>query len=173
MAFIRTKKIKGKKYAYIVENKWCKQKVKQKVKKYLGRVYTFKRTETESDFERFVSKDIAKYTEERDAKNIILDLVRWELCNHGFKDNEGLIVKDGCVADLKKIKIRNNSGACIALELNEGLLNEYKLKQFLKFDFGTELSEHDAAYLLAKEFVENGIKVPHDVFVAVFEKLFK
>ena len=36
MAFIRTKKIKGKRYAYIVENKWKKKKVKQRVLKHIG-----------------------------------------------------------------------------------------------------------------------------------------
>ncbi|GAF71398.1 unnamed protein product, partial [marine sediment metagenome] len=40
MSFIRTKKIKGTEYAYIVENKWRKRrknKVKQIMSKYLGR----------------------------------------------------------------------------------------------------------------------------------------
>jgi hypothetical protein len=38
IAYIRTKKIKGKKYAYLVESKWDKEKKtsKQKVLEYLG-----------------------------------------------------------------------------------------------------------------------------------------
>ena len=38
MAYIRSKKIKGKIYYYIVEGKLVKGKVKQKVLKYLGNV---------------------------------------------------------------------------------------------------------------------------------------
>ena len=52
MSFIRTKKIDGKEYAYLVENKWYKHSFKgkgrgprQKVSKYLGRVYNFNKTE--------------------------------------------------------------------------------------------------------------------------------
>lgn len=38
MAYIRSKKRKGKKYYYIVEGKLIKGKVKQKVIKYLGNI---------------------------------------------------------------------------------------------------------------------------------------
>ena len=171
MAFIRTKKIKGKKYAYIVENKWKKKKVKQRVKKYLGRVYSFERSD-DGRFEEFVSQDLAGYMKSRDAKTIILDLIRWELHNHGFKDSNGLLVNSECSVDMKKLRIRNQKGSSVALEFNEGLLNEYKLKRFLKFNFGSELSEEEAAYKLAKEFVENGLDVPHEVFIGVFQKIF-
>ena len=170
MAFIRTKKIKGKRYAYIVENKWKKGKVKQRSKKYLGRVFSFERTE--SDFREFISEDFAKYLEARDAKSIVLDLVRWELYNHGFRDESGVLVNEECLVDVKKLRIRNKRGSIVALEFNEGLLGEYKLKRFLKFNFG-EVTEKEAGYKLAKEFVENGLAVPHEVFVGVFEKLFK
>ena len=34
--FVRAKTIKGKKYGYLVQNVWKKNKVSQKVKKYLG-----------------------------------------------------------------------------------------------------------------------------------------
>jgi hypothetical protein len=36
--FIRAKSVKGKKYAYLVENIWKKGKVKQVVKKYIGKI---------------------------------------------------------------------------------------------------------------------------------------
>ena len=38
MAYIRSKKIKGNTYYYIVEGKLIRGKVKQKVKRYLGNV---------------------------------------------------------------------------------------------------------------------------------------
>jgi hypothetical protein len=37
--FFRIKKIKGKEYAYLVENEWKKNSSRQKVKQYIGRVY--------------------------------------------------------------------------------------------------------------------------------------
>ncbi len=59
MSFIRTKKIDGKEYAYLVENKWYKRKVKgrgkgprQKVTKYLGRVHSFDKV-NDVDFYNF------------------------------------------------------------------------------------------------------------------------
>ena len=39
MAYIRSKKVKGQTYYYIVEGKLYRGKVKQKVIKYLGNVY--------------------------------------------------------------------------------------------------------------------------------------
>lgn len=39
MAYIRSKKIKGQTYYYVVEGKLFRGKVKQKVIKYLGNVY--------------------------------------------------------------------------------------------------------------------------------------
>ena len=48
MAFLRVKNVNGQKYAYLVENKWYKRGHKgkgrgprQKVMRYLGRVYSF------------------------------------------------------------------------------------------------------------------------------------
>jgi len=41
MTFIRTKRIKGHKYAYLVRNYWTKKGSRQKSKKYLGRVVEF------------------------------------------------------------------------------------------------------------------------------------
>ena len=63
MAFIRTKKIKGYEYAYIVENTWKKRgcKVKQKTKKYLGRVYRHDKINTKDFFEFYNIENIKEY----------------------------------------------------------------------------------------------------------------
>ena len=66
MTFIRTKWIKKKgspkryEYAYIVENKWRKRgnPVKQKTKKYLGRVYRFDRVNMMDFYEHFDISDV-------------------------------------------------------------------------------------------------------------------
>ncbi|MBW2966023.1 hypothetical protein KY342_02890, partial [Candidatus Woesearchaeota archaeon] len=73
MSFIRTKKIKGAEYAYIVENRWRKRrknKVKQKTNKYLGRVYRFNRVGVMDFFEFYKIEDINKYIEEKTKYDI-------------------------------------------------------------------------------------------------------
>ena len=68
MSFIRTKKIKGAEYAYIVENKWRKRrknKVKQIMSKYLGRVFRFDRVSVLDFFEFYKIEDINKYLIEK------------------------------------------------------------------------------------------------------------
>ena len=49
--FVRAKTVKGKKYGYLVENTWKRGKVKQVVKKYLGRVVTLDEPVNESSLD--------------------------------------------------------------------------------------------------------------------------
>ena len=170
MSFIRTKKIKGKKYAYIVENKWKKKKVKQRFKKYLGRVYEFKREE--KDFEEFISVGLEEYRNTRKINDIILDLAEWEVLNHGFEKKDNVYVNGECAVNLKKKQVVNTRNSNVSLAFNEGMLNEYAIKKLLRLRFKGEDEEEDA-YLLAKSFVESGIKVPKQIFVEVFSKLYK
>ena len=93
MAFIRIKKIKGIEYAYIVENSWQENKVKQKVKKYLGKVYKFERKKFKNvdeelgGFIGFVKDELEHYLAVTEPKKILLDIIKWELSNHGFKQD--------------------------------------------------------------------------------------
>ena len=107
MAFIRTKKIKGAEYAYIVENQWKRKgkKVKQKSKKYLGRVYRFDRANL-MDFAAFYNiDDINDYVDRATVEKILVDLIKLELFNYGFKEaKEGIWQRECCFFDLKKKK---------------------------------------------------------------------
>ena len=170
MGFIRTKKIKGNKYAYIVENSWKNSKVKQKVKRYLGRVYEFKRKD--SDFEKFIGRNVEEFIAMSSSEDIIIKLVEWELLNHCFELKEGLYVNGRCLVDLKKKKIRNLRGSKIALGFNEGFLDEYSLRKLIRKKHKGE-EQGELGYTLAKMFVETGIKIPHEVFVGYFSKLYK
>ncbi len=169
MSFIRTKKIKGKEYAYIVENKWKKRgnKVKQKTKKYLGRVYRHSKVE-EKDFCDFLNiEDIESYIAEKDKKEIINDLVRWELSNHGFKEQEGRLIKESCFLDIGKKKVYNERGNDIALGFNEGFLTGYAMRKLHNFT----AEDEEEGYDFAKMFIEAGINVPKGVFVGIFKKV--
>ena len=167
MAFIRTKKIKGAEYAYIVENKWKKRgkKVKQKTKKYLGRVYRFDKKDI-GFFEFHSVSDELKYIKDKTREDIIIDLVKWELVKHGFKQDKGVLVNGDCIFRLNDKKIMNSKGNKIALGFNQGYLSSYAITNLLHFQAEVE----EEGYDLAKLFVEAGIDIPKQVFVGVFSK---
>jgi len=152
--FIRKKKIKGKEYAYLVENRYVKGKVKQKVKKYLGKVFKFERS---SDFP--VTTVFDKSREEA-----VKDLLKKELILRGFRVREGVLEKEGVVVDLDKCKVCfKNRNVCI--ELNEGFLCEYTLRRLLG------LKEGDG-YAVANALLGAGLKLSKDDFVKFFEKYY-
>ncbi len=164
MAFIRTKKIDGKEYAYLVENRWYKRRHKgknkgprQKVSKYLGRVYSFNKAEN-IDFYSFknINNDIEQYLKNnRNNKNqIFRDLVEWELFRHGISKEEFTI-------DYSNKKIINKNNKEVSLRMNEGFLNSFTLGRLFNLKAGN-------SYYLAKCFVEAGVEVPKEVFVGVF-----
>src|SRR3990167_7057970 len=126
MAFLRVKKINNAKYLYLVGNKWYKRKAKgkgkgprQKVIKYLGKVYSFEKANN-SDFHYFKNiNNIEEYIKNNEKSSIIRDLVEWELHRHDINKNEFSI-------DLKNKKIIKN-GKEASLAMNEGFLNGYTL----------------------------------------------
>jgi hypothetical protein len=173
MSFIRTKKIKGAEYAYIVENKWRKRrknKVKQIMSKYLGRVYRFDRVSVLDFFEFYKIEDINKYLDGKSKHDILFDLVKLELANHGFEEKDGLLVKEGCCFDLNEKRVRGSRSKKIAIAMNEGYLTNYAIKKILRFE---AFDEEEDGYLLAKIFVEAGLNIPKDIFVGFFKKVYK
>ncbi len=160
MSFIRVKKIDGKEYAYLVENKWYKRKVKgrskgsrQKVSKYLGRVFSFNKKET-IDFLPFKKiNNLDEYLKINNKNKIIEDLVEWELFRHSIN-------KDDVTIDFSNKKIIKN-GKDVSLRMNEGFLNSFTLGRLFGLRAGN-------SYYLAKCFVEAGIEIPKEVFVGIF-----
>lgn len=167
MAFIRIKKVKGKEYAYLVRSKWSKHGPKQKVKAYLGKLYRLGK-EKDVDFWETVDAKPESYARLAAKEKIVHDLIRFELLKHGFADNEGRWVKDGLKVDIKKKKFVNGRNAGCVLAINEGYLCGYKIKELLKYEQGERVEE--SGYNLAKLFVESGIVVPQEVFIAYYEK---
>ena len=99
--FVRTKKIKGKEYAYLVRNKWTSKGSRQKVDKYLGRIKKGQRT-TENSY---------IIDEKKKFGAIIQELIKHELSNHNITDkeikviamNEGFLCKE-TIQDLLNLK---------------------------------------------------------------------
>lgn len=80
--FIRTKKIKNKEYAYLVENKWTKKGSRQKVKKYLGKIIKAKR----------ILQNNYLIDDQKTYQTIINELIKYELDNHKIKNNTSSVI---------------------------------------------------------------------------------
>ena len=162
MSFIRTKKVDGKDYAYLVENKWYKRRFKgkgrgprQKVSKYLGRVYSFNKKGT-IDFFNFKNiENLEYYLKNNGRTKIFKDLVEWELFRHSIDKEEFTI-------DFSNKKILKNNKE-VSLKMNEGFLNSFTLNRLFNLKAGN-------SYYLAKSFVEAGVEIPKEVFVGLFGK---
>ena len=159
MVFFRIKKIKGKEYAYIVANEWGKNGSRQKVKGYLGRVHRFDLKHNVEFFQFVKSESIDKYINENNENKMINDLIEWELFKFGV--NKGKFA-----LDFSNKKIKKN----IVIAINDGFLCNLTLKNLLEFK---PEDEQNDGYRLARAFVEAGIKVPQEIFVGVFNKLYK
>jgi hypothetical protein len=169
MSFIRTKKIKGSEYAYIVENRWARKRTKQRSKKYLGKVYRFDRVGVMDFYEHYDISNIDEYLAGKSKEGVIRDLVKLELFNYGFKEEKGVWQRDGCFINLKGKKVYNQKGNNIALAFNDGFLTTYAIRKLHNFTADVE----EEGYDFAKLFIEAGIAVPKDVFVGVFSKVYK
>ena len=162
MVFVRIKKIKGKEYTYVVENEWKSRGSRQKVKGYLGKAHRFD-LKNDVDFRQFIKVDSVKnYIEGNGSSKIINDLVEWEL----FRFN---VDKSVFLIDFGSKKIQKGKKDAVLL-INEGFLCSLTLTNLLEFKL---LDERTDSYRFARVFVEAGIKVPHEVFVDLFEKLYK
>ncbi|MBL7054170.1 hypothetical protein ISS05_00240 [Candidatus Woesearchaeota archaeon] len=173
--FIRVKNIKNKKgkiypYAYLVDNKWYKRSVKgkgkgsrQKVKKYLGRVYSFSKVKDVDFFEYLKIDNIDAYLDKNYKEKILKNLVEWEFLRYDVDKSEFSV-------DFLNKKVSKGNRE-VSLKLNEGLLNSFTLGRLLRFRFKGD--EREDGYNLAKAFVEAGIEIPKEVFVGIFSKVYK
>jgi len=171
--FIRTKTRKNKAgkrktYAYLVINKYRKTRKtpKQKVSKYLGRVYAFKRAKEQPQ------PLTSEYIIQNDYKTILKALISSELKARGFvKKGEGL-EKEAIRVDLSARKIfdkgkQNN----VCITLNDGFLTEYTLRQALDFRPPEGAAEREIGKALGDAIVSAGIPVDQGLFITLFRKI--
>lgn len=172
--FIRTKRIKGNDYAYLVRNVWRKRPKsgergsRQKVSKYLGRIYRFEDIYHNSFVEFYKIKDIKdfnKYIDNKSKKDIIKDLIKIGLINIGFKEQGRLLVNDDLKFDIDNLTFSDKA----VIEMNEGFLCKDTVSKIINFKAGDEERE---GYNLANAFVEAGLKVPEEVFVGYYKRFF-
>ncbi len=164
--FIRQKTIYNNPYAYLVRTKWDKRskKVKQKVSKYLGRIYNLDRVRNTS-FEEYYGVDIDKYVSESTLKKIVRDLVQLEFHKHGFEQDGQGIMKNG-IHSIQVDKIDK------VFAMNEGFMNQNSLKEILKYDSLLAEGQQNIPFKFASLFVNAGIDIDKPLFIAIYQKFF-
>jgi hypothetical protein len=156
--FVRIKKIKGYPYAYLARNRWTKKGTRQKTK-YLGRVYELERVH-DADYQIVGGP----------AKDIIASVVAWTLKGYGFINKGNMMIKEDIAVNLETQAVRLGKQD-IVIKLGADFMCQETLRKLMRFK-----SDKDAKGVgteLAKAFVGAGIPVPPDVFVEVFNKIYK
>ena len=166
MSFIRLKrrtlKDQDAEYAYLVSNKWCKEKgsPRQAVSKYLGRVFEGK-PQKDISFAGFIAApDISSYIGTTSKNKIIIDLIRWELFRHAF---------DAKIDYINNKKTVCSKGKDVVLKINQGFMCGYTIRRIFNFVPRND-DEREIGIMLAQRFVEAGIQVPHEIFIGFFDK---
>ena len=184
--YIRVKKIRknGKeyRYAYLVENSWKKRGTKtgkkgarQKVKAYLGKVHEFSRVDGKEFISHFNIGDIKAHFDEHGVINVIKDLIRLELLNHGFSENGDFYVAgDLMIYCGEEFFIKNmveDKDRKIVICMNEGFLCKETFTSLMNFK--GKGTEKEIGMELGSTLLEAGLKVPKEVFVEMVERATK
>jgi hypothetical protein len=159
MAFVRIKKVKKWKYAYLVENKWKSQKTRQKVKQYLGRVHSL---------ENIAGAEFGKDIKSMSFREAVCELVKFELMKNGFSNGKDGLKKGGLLVNLDKCRFLDGKKP-VVFESNEGFICSFTFKKAV--NFRKSENEEETGLRLAETLLEAGISMPHNVFVKLFEKV--
>jgi hypothetical protein len=154
--FVRVKKIKGKPYAYLVENEWTPWGSRQRVAKYLGKTQTLTR------FSEGLNQLPAG------LQQAILEAIAQELSNHGFAREGDVLKQEDITVSLQEKTIRQKSKK-IVLGMNEGYLCDHTLQQLLTFI--PEEKPEENAKKLANLVLEAGLKLSNEQFLHLFEQV--
>ena len=162
MVYIRTKKINNNIYAYLVENVSTEKGPRQKVKQYLGRVYTF---EKKSEFKEILEGDT--------KKEILLNLIVPELKARGFKNKKEKLQLKNLIFSLEKLSLKKITKSKTVkdaiISLNEGYLSSFTVQRI--FDFKKSEDVNEDAHQLAKYFLEAGLQVSKESFIKYYQAI--
>jgi len=162
--FVRAKTIKGKKYAYLVENIWKGKRVSQKVKKYLGKIVNVK-----EDYDKD-PQEMSAYDLSAPPRLIIRNIIIDDFLRKGFTQKGWKIFTDNITINLSTCKITFKDKSCV-LYINGRYLFDRNLRQLQNF-FEPEEYEDVKGQKLAQAFSDSGISIAPDVFVALYKKLY-
>jgi hypothetical protein len=139
--FVRKKKVKNNNYGYLVESKYTKKGSRQKVKKYLGKIF-----EVENNFEQFNNETYL------------------ELLKEFF---ESLILPSRVCIDYKYKKILFNNKECV-LQVRDGFVYSDLMKKLFKL---TRSEEDTPGQELAELLSNTGMKFSEEFFVKLYQSL--
>ncbi len=156
MPFIRVKQIKGKKYAYLVENTWGSKGPRQKVKKYLGPIVELPIAEERP----FTTENVEKKGFSQLAKEAIAN----EFLRRGFTVDEKGFIKDTItVTSTYEVQV---GGRNAALRLNDGYFCDFTVAELLAYT-----GEDDpAGKRLARLIIACGVHPDEELFFELFSK---
>ncbi len=154
--FVRVKKIKGRPYAYLVENEWTPWGSRQRVSKYLGKTETL---------QRFSEGLIELPT---GLQTAILEATAQELLNHGFVRDGHLLKQEEITVNLQERTVRQKNKK-VVLGMNEGYLCDHTLQQLLTFT--PEEKHEENIKKLVNTVVEAGLKLSQEQLVHLFEQV--
>ena len=161
MTFIRTKKIKKKEYAYLVESNWDPEtkRPRQTVKNYLGLCVRL--------------KDIEALPQLEQAPNF-QGMVRTLFCalleQNGFIPSDGKMIREEIVVDLNQGTVLQKKRPCV-LKSWDGYVCNLTLHAVLQFK--PEGIEEEAGRDLAHALRDAGLKVSPEIFIALFEMVYR
>lgn len=168
--YIRIKKRKSsngiKKYAYLVRSKCYKKGPRQKIARYLGKVYEIKK---QKHIKTRLNQKIQK-----DLEPFLAYLVTRELKRQGFKQKTNLIFHhpQGFFVDIFKKKVYNKENNQIALSVNYGVLCDYTLKKLFERSYLIE-KPIVIAKDLGKKLISAGISVKNEEFIQIYDLISK
>ena len=154
MAHIRIKKISDIPYAYVVKNIRTDKGPRQKVVKYLGRVHILEEKEVSKRFE---------------AKNKLLRLILDTLTTLGFTEKNQMFVLNNLIFNPSKYSIMNKKGKESIISFNKGHICSFTLQRLKAFRRSKDINKD--AHILAKYFLEAGIKITETDFVEFYQNL--
>ncbi len=145
-------------YAYLVENFWINGSSRQRIKSYLGKVYPLNAIH---DIQVVPDFDL-------EYKELILDIIKKELCRYGFREKEGVYFLGKIFVNLNLGTIYDSRGKNVVIRLNDGYLCDYHLQGL----FNLMASEERVKGIqLASLLVSAGLKVDSSSFVELYKKL--
>ncbi len=163
MVYIRVKKINKYNYAYLVESFQTKNGSRQKVKKYLGRIYHFERKKEKQE----------TYLNPSDKKSFVLNMIIPELLSLGFNKIKKELILKNLIFNTEKLTLKKRTKSetlkDAIISLNEGYICSFTLQRLLKFEKTDNLKKD--ATLLAKYFLEAGIKISQQDFITYYQLL--
>ncbi len=166
--FIRVKRIKNNSYAYLVRNRWTGKGSRQRVGRYLGRVYFPERT-LDLEYYAHIGND-AESIDRMSPKEIAESLLGWVLSCHGFVREGASWKLDEISVDMRNLNVKKGDKG-VALNINNDFLCSHTLRSLMRFK--SDGDREVVGLSLAKAFISAGIPVPGDVFVHVFQKIYK